>query len=316
MRDPIVFLAGDAGEAAAIQARLRQALEPGQDGSQVRAVVSILDLVPPDQPARLERLRRIRALVDDMAPFVGGRERERLDEFRRRLVDRPVTIDDVPASLRRRFLGRPGTPGSFVFVLHSVRLSDIAAARSLVEKARTVEAGGKTWHAASEAVVADDLVRVMFEDTMVAVPLSLLAALVVLWLDFRSARQVLVVVVPLVLGLGWMLAVLWLSGIRLSFYNMVVFPSIIGIGVDSGIHIYHRFLESPSARVDEVMSQIGGAVTISAATTVIGFGSMLLSVHRGLSALGLLAVIGLGCTLVAATVVFPMVLARGGRAVR
>ena len=32
--------------------------------------------------------------------------------FWRRLVNRPVTIDDVPASLRRRFLGRPGTPGS------------------------------------------------------------------------------------------------------------------------------------------------------------------------------------------------------------
>lgn len=316
VRDPVVFLARDTDEAAEIQAVVRRTLAPGGEGSPVQAVVSILDLVPPDQPARLERIERIRALADEMAPFLPDTERGRLDALRNQFADRAITVADVPASLRRRFLGRPGTEGNFVFILHSVRLSDIAAARTLVGGVRAVEAPGKVWHAASEAVVADDLLRVMSEDTMAAVPLSMLAAVLVLWIDFRSLRRVLVALAPLVLGVGWMLGVLWLSGIKLNFYNMVVFPSIIGIGVDSGLHIYHRFLESPSESLDVLMSRIGGAVTISAATTVIGFGSMLLSVHQGLSSLGLLAVIGLGSTLVASTIVFPLVLAGGGRAVR
>ena len=308
IRDPVVVLAGDLEETAEIQAVLRRTLRPGSEGSRVQAVVSILDLVPPDQPARLERIGRIRALIDQIEPFAPEPERERLASARRRLVDRPITLDEVPVQLRRRFLGRPGTAGNFVFVLHTARLTDVTQGRELARQVREIRGRHRTWYSASDAVVADDLLRVMTEDTMVAVPLSALAVFLVLLADFRSARRALVAAAPLVAGMGWMLAVIWLSGIKLSFYNMVVFPSMIGIGIAAGIHIYHRFLESPHEKAADLMSRIGGAVVMSAVTTMIGFGSMVVSVHRGLRALGLLAVIGLACTLVTALVVFPILL--------
>jgi predicted RND superfamily exporter protein len=110
------------------------------------------------------------------------------------------------------------------------------------------------------------------------------------------------------MGFAWMFALMWLLGMKLNLYNMVMLPSMVGIGIDSGVHVYHRFLENGKIPFLEAMRSTNGALAVSALTTMIGFGSMSFSVHAGLASLGSLALLGLGCTLVAATAVFPLLL--------
>ena len=52
------------------------------------------------------------------------------------------------------------------------------------------------------------------------------------------------------------------------------------------------------------------AVVLNGITTVVGFGSMMTSHHRGIFGLGLLLTIGTTCALVASLVVLPVVLRR------
>jgi hypothetical protein len=97
-------------------------------------------------------------------------------------------------------------------------------------------------------------------------------------------------------------------GWHLNFYNLVVLPTVLGIGDDSGIHIVHRYLEEGRGSIRRVLTSTGEHISVSAVTTMVGFGSLLLSTHPGLRTIGELAVLGISMTLLAALVTLPALL--------
>jgi len=128
------------------------------------------------------------------------------------------------------------------------------------------------------------------------------------WLNFRSVRWAALALVPLVVGLLWMLLVMEVFGLMVNFYNMIVFPAILGIGNDAGVHMAHRYREEGAGSLWTVLRSTGEHVTMGTLTTMVGFGGLLLSFHPGLNSMGTLAVLGLGTTLLAATVFLPALL--------
>ena len=66
---------------------------------------------------------------------------------------------------------------------------------------------------------------------------------VILWIDFRNLRYVLLALMPLLVGITLMLGGMVLLGIQMNFINIFVTTMIIGIGVDYGIYILHRYRE-------------------------------------------------------------------------
>ncbi len=76
----------------------------------------------------------------------------------------------------------------------------------------------------------------------------------------------------------------------------MVLPLIIGIGIDYGIHVVHRFTVDNS--IEEVLRHTGKAVFLSALATMIGFGSLgAIGTFRGIATLGILLFIGVGACL-------------------
>jgi hypothetical protein len=84
---------------------------------------------------------------------------------------------------------------------------------------------------------------------------------------------------------------LW--SIDINFYNLVVMPAVVGLGIDASIHLWH-------ARQFGGLQATSKAALISALTTAGGFAGLLVSQHLGLRSIGLLGVVAtLGCVLVA-----------------
>jgi predicted RND superfamily exporter protein len=98
-------------------------------------------------------------------------------------------------------------------------------------------------------------------------------------------------------------------GIEINMFNLIVIPSVIGIGIDNALHIYHRYLERGPGSLRFVLRHTGAAALLASLTTGVGFGSSLVSHHLGLRCLGTLAIIGISFTLISATVFFPALLA-------
>jgi uncharacterized protein len=132
-------------------------------------------------------------------------------------------------------------------------------------------------------------------DAWVAGILGYVLVAIILWIDFRSVRYALMALVPLTIGLVWMVGGMALFGIQMNFINIFVTTMIIGIGVDYGIYILHRYLESRSLPREEFeagLLETGKAVLAAALSTIVGFGSIIFSHYPGLRSTGKVAILG------------------------
>ena len=103
--------------------------------------------------------------------------------------------------------------------------------------------------------------------------------------------------------------------IPFNFANVIVLPLLLGIGVDSAIHLVHRHRTDPSGEGTVLRTSTARGVVFSALTTICSFGSLMLSTHRGTATMGALLTIGVGFTLVCTLVVLPALLRRRGHGV-
>lgn len=308
---PAVVLADSRAEVEEIVAAVKGVMRQDTLTPTVDNVRSIFSIVPENQTGRLERIKAIRDLVETEAEgVVTGQDKERLDRLQKYLeVDQPFTWDDFPAEDKRQFINTKGEIGNFVFIYPGVPLRDgrqAIAFRDDIGKITT--ASGKDFYAASSNIISAEMLSLMMEEGAVALGLALLVVALLVWLDFGNLRAGLLVLAPLLLGFVWTGGIMGLIGMKLNFYNIVVLPSIVGIGVDNGVHLYHRYLEEGPGTLMLVLRRTGWAITMTTLTTIVGYSGLVMAHHPGLQSIGWLAVVGISMTFVTAVVFLPSLL--------
>jgi len=145
-------------------------------------------------------------------------------------------------------------------------------------------------------------------DAGVAAGLGFLLVAILLWIDYRRLSDTILSLVPLTFGILLMLGCMALLDIAMNFMNIFVSTMIIGIGVDYGVHMIHRYreFETDSLEVLESgMAETGKAIVMAALSTTVGFGSLSLSSYPGLRSLGLVAILGALFSALAAVTILP-----------
>jgi hypothetical protein len=217
----------------------------------------------------------------------------------------PFAIADLPADLVARFRGEDG---SFRIDIHPAE--DIAADNEALER----------FVAALRAVdpdVTDDPVIVLEAGRVVvgAFAQALLSALaliaLLLYVVTRRLGDLFAVLAPLCLAAALTGAATVVLGLAFNFANVIVLPLLLGIGVDSAIHLVHRHRTDPGRPL--LGTSTARAVLFSALTTMAGFGSLALSPHLGTASMGRLLLIGVTLTTACTLVVLPALLSAAGR---
>ncbi|NNE38678.1 MAG: MMPL family transporter, partial [Gammaproteobacteria bacterium] len=93
--------------------------------------------------------------------------------------------------------------------------------------------------------------------------------------------------------------------IPLNFANIIALPLLLGIGVDSAIHILHRHRTALPEDNNVLATSSARAVIVSTFTTMGSIGNLAFSPHAGTASMGKLLTIGIGMTLVATLVILP-----------
>ncbi|MGD9212368.1 MAG: MMPL family transporter [Desulfobacteraceae bacterium] len=145
----------------------------------------------------------------------------------------------------------------------------------------------------------------MVKDGWRALLASGIVILILLLLDLRSLTAVGLAIIPLVFGSLWMLAAMGLLGIKLNFVNIIAVPVIIGIGVDDGIHIVHRWRQEGMGGLSKATAKVGHAILMTSFTTMIGFGGVGFYTHRGMASLGYVLFIGVGFCFLSTILILP-----------
>jgi uncharacterized protein len=160
-------------------------------------------------------------------------------------------------------------------------------------------------------VVNQRVRSLVVRDAWIACVVGTLLVMLLIWIDFRSFSRTLAAMAPLTVGLIWMAGWMVAANTPMNFINIFVTTMIIGIGVDYGVHILHRFKEVQDMsreQFEKGIVQTGKAVVAASVSTIFGFGSMMFSSYPGLVSTGKVAILGAVATCLVAITLVPAVL--------
>jgi len=147
--------------------------------------------------------------------------------------------------------------------------------------------------------------RSFFEQGLLA---TLFVALLLL-LDFRSWKLAALSLLSLGIGLAWTFGLMAALHIPFNLANFFAIPIMIGLAVDSCIHVTHRAVDGG---LQVGFGSTRRAVIVTALTTTIGFGTLLWAQHLGLRSLGAVMSIASLCCLVSSVWLLPAMLRIAG----
>ncbi len=320
---PTIMLFDDANSAEKVYSHMNSMHKDGRLET-IRSLSSIhafMPGTPEEQAERLEEINKIRALLDkEGTAFMTDKQKNKVEEFRDKLVEKPVTLVDLPEWTKRLFKeagpkAKPpaeGEPYAFEYLIYINESIDQMkggeARRFLTEVATVAEETGEELRIGSQSYIYTAMLDEIKTDGLRMMLWAVFFVFIILTMAFRSPLRALTAATPLVLGAMWMFGALAWFGIRLDFFNVIIIPVVIGIGVDDGVHFYYRYLDRGRGSVPEVIHHVGSAVLMTSVTSCIGFGGLAITNHRGLQSIGYVAIAGILSALVATVLILPAII--------
>ena len=308
-RSPAIVLTESYDEAMEVVRTVESIKAANGDSSTVLNVKSVYSALPQDQDAKLALIADIRALLDREEGLFSESERAKLDSLRPYLDVKKLTLYDLPSDLTNEFKDKEGNILNFVAINAAVELKDGKDAIRFAEEISHIETPtGKTYIASSSHIIVAEMLKVMLEDSSLAVILTLAVVAVVLLIDLRSFVDTLLVLTPLLNALVWVVGFMYAFDIKLNLYNMVAFPTIIGMGIDNSVHIFHRYQEVGRGSLRLVLRTTGLALLGTSLTTMVGFSGLVPAIHPALTSIGVLSLVGLGSCFITSVTLLPALL--------
>ncbi|MFH1355893.1 MAG: MMPL family transporter, partial [bacterium] len=303
-KSPAIAIAGSAHEAKALVAQVRNRIPKTQT---IDTVKSLVDFMPESQKPKKKILQKLSKLLQKNRRFMTEDEIKRTDSYLPYLEPPFFAIQDMPKRILRYFKGLEGNNDFLVFIYDKVPLSDGKWAIQYANDIQSFSTGNKTYYPAEGSVIFAQTLLLMKKEALVAFLVMLFGIYIILLLNFRSAKKALHVFFPLITGLLITFLLMWLLGLRLNIFNLVIFPILLGIGIDSALHLYHRFHEEGQNKkaLQTMFCSTGNSLLLASTTTMVGFASMLAADHQGLKSIGQVALIGMACLLISSLLLYP-----------
>ncbi len=306
--NPAYILTDTRRQVVQVAEKLRNKMENDTTNSTILSVEALPERFPTADSAinrKLQNIAQIRQLLQD--PFIEQQQGEMLETLETAAqTTEPVELSEIPDYFTSMFLTKSGEVGNFVIVYPSVGLADgrnSIAFKQDVGKV-TLESG-ETFYAASSSIIAAEMLTVLRAESPWMVGATLLMVFLLMLFSFRSLKWTLIGMLPLIVGFLWLFGIMILTGIMFNLYNLVVLPAMLGIGEDNGVHMVHRYRYEERGNIWKVLSSTGQHISIASFTTILGFAGLMFTDHPGLQSLGMLAVIGISMTLLAAVTFLP-----------
>lgn len=208
---------------------------------------------------------------------------QQLIQIRDLLGAQPVTLASLPDELRRDWVTADGRARVEIYPAINPRDPAQLLTFNAAVQAAAPQATGTTIAIAESGRT---VVRAFQQAALGA--LAVIALLLLLCL--RRLFDVLALLAPLLLAGLLTLATCVVLQVPVNFANIIGLPLLLGLGVSFAIYFVSYWREGG---VDPLQSSMARAVTFSAATTLVAFGSLAMSAHPGTASMGKILTIAL-----------------------
>lgn len=161
------------------------------------------------------------------------------------------------------------------------------------------ESGPEQFFYTGASRVQQAAVRLMRMDLLRFTPLAIFCVLVILWFAFQRVRAVILPLVTVLIAVIWTLGIMGLVDKPISLGTFMLPPLLLVIGSAQAMHVIAAYYEqiaahhAPREAVLRAVRQVWSPLLISAFTTAVGFGALMISQITAIHDLGLLSVLGL-----------------------
>jgi predicted RND superfamily exporter protein len=194
-------------------------------------------------------------------------------------------------------------------ILEARRVMEDSAAQFSAEVGTAVEVS-----VSGEVITQQDTLSAFTGAMVISLPIAILLTVLIVGISLRSVRYSTVTVIPILLVVAWVFGYMWVRGHTINVITATIAAIAVGVGIDFSTHFTVRFREEfkdepsrfPALR--RAGEGTGGALLISALTSIIGFGVMALAPTPIFASFGELMAIMILFAAVVALLVLPSLL--------
>ncbi|MFH1149176.1 MAG: MMPL family transporter [Actinomycetota bacterium] len=283
---------------------MREVTEKLAELLSVRAVESLATIIPSEQLSKLVLMSRIQTKIQSINPdwlsYVPPEMLAVLDD----IGSDTLTVDKLPADALQKYVSSDGTYATYVYPRKS--MSEEKNVNEFLDQVRQVSTD-----VIGFPVIVQDLLESTRKGLNDTTLLSAVVVMLMVVIDFQAVLPSLLALLPLAFAMVWMIGAFNLLGMKFNIVNIAVTPMILGIGVDFGVYVLHRYEEEhllEGETIPSVLAHTGKAILVSGLTVVAAFAALLLARYRGLASLGLAAALGIGSAVIIAVTLLPAIL--------
>ena len=252
--------------------------------------------------ALVEKIKTVSEDPQAFSPFQKIMARILQERLVRMSSTAPITLESLPTTITKRYVS-PSTGEMLITVFPKSNIWDEKILRKFTEETAKV----------SERITGTPPMMLLFMDLLkekgrMAIIIGAIAILLFLLIDFRSIKYTILAIIPLASGAIWMVGLMAAFGIKFNFVNFMCLPLILGIGIDDGVHVLHRYSREGKGSVPLLLKYTGRAILLTSLTTMIGFGSMGLASHRGTASMGQVLFLGVGACFISSAFLLPAII--------
>ncbi len=251
----------------------------------------LIELATRQEPSRRQFIEKIQTTLIGTLPNA-------MNELYASFNAREITLDDIPADIKDRWLSKDGQYRIQIFPKKD--LNNLAALQEFITDVQavapeTTDLPIMYWESMKEVVAA-------FQQAIV---IALITIALLLYAIRRNFTDTLLVMTPLILAGLFTMASTVITGTPINFANIIALPLLLGLGVDNGIHMVEKLHHSLSEKQNIYQSSTARAMFYGALTTASSFAGLAFSPHQGIASMGLVITIGIFWIMVCTFIILP-----------
>jgi len=155
-------------------------------------------------------------------------------------------------------------------------------------------------------LVNRELARRFLPDFIKGLSIGSAIVIVLVILTFRNGRLSGFALLPTAVGLVWTAGLLALAGVELDLFAVFAVVTFVGIGVDYGVHLVHRYHERKDAM--QATAELAPVILVAGAITLLGYASLITSSYPPLRSIGLVSTVSVLTLAVTSVLTLPALL--------
>lgn len=311
----LVVRGGDLEASLRQNEKLYAALKEMQRKGEVESVQSIAPLLPSAE-AQQEAQRRWRAF---WSPERTSELKGALEQAAAGLRIRPgafapffaaltgppcaLTLDDLQGGVFQHLASlHVARAAEGVPVLTNLSLPPHADAEKVFGALRATGVPFISFHGAQ---LMEHIIRLIYSEMVWVSAITIALVVLILVAYYRAWRNLALILLPLLVGLFWTFAIMGWCDLRVNLMNSLIVVFVFGVVVDYSLFLATALGEARGPDDPHLAHSCVG-IAVSALTTMIGLGVLVVAQHPALHSIGLTSLLGIGTGVLAVFLIIPL----------